>query len=884
MASIQTGIQLNDQFSAVINSIIGSVNLAVSAMENMNGAMSADVDTSELQGARDAISQTAAEWQQLHEEMQTPVTPAVSAPVAPAAVPGAMPVSAPVQWQTDGLEVFTGTAAERFQQEVQSINTMMDRLSATQDTIARQAYSTNLFPPEAFQNLNRMAVRVDMLRDRIRQIENNPVNMSTTTASAELEQLRIQMNQALDAQNDLNQAMQDMDVSAANEAYLRLSDTVSDTERYIRDNVDEQGRFNRAVSDGIGQADNLMNTIKGMVAAYVSVQTAGKILDVSDGLIQTTARLDMMNDGVQSTDELVKMVYASAQDARGSFDGMADVVARFGNNAKDAFDSSEEVVAFTNLIQKQMTIAGASTQEAANAQLQLSQALGSGVLRGDELNSIFEQAPNLIQNIADYLDVDIGQIREMASEGQLTADVVKAAIFDAAEEINAKFYDMPMTWAQVSQSMKNTALMAFQPVLQRINGIANSEGFQIFAERAINAMATLANIALNIFDMMAAGAGWVADNWSVISPVVYGIVTALGIYAAYLGVVKAAEMLSIAAKIVMCVASYAHAAATGAEVTATAAATAAQYGLNTALLACPVTWIIILVIALIAVIFAVCNAIAKTSDVATSGFGIMTGGINVVIQFFKNLGLSVANIAIGIWNALGVLCSNMMTAFQNAIGSVQSWFYDLLSTALTVIAGICEALNKLPFVEFDYSGITSAADNYAAKAAEAAGNKGDYESVSGAFNKGFSTFNTFQDGWVSDAFASGAAWGDGVAEKIGDFSLSDVFGQTDIPNTDDYAFGFSDAIADSGLGGGIEDIAGDTGSIKDALDVTQEDLRYLRDIAEQEAVNRFTMADVTINQTNNNNVSSGMDLDGVVTGLTDAVNEAVDSITEGVHV
>ena len=226
----------------------------------------------------------------------------------------------------------------------------------------------------------------------------------------------------------------------------------------------------------------------------------------------------------------------------------------------------------------------------------------------------------------------------------------------------------------------------------------------------------------------------------------------------------------------------------------------------------------------------------------------------------------------------------MMTAFQNAIGSVQSWFYDLLSTALTVIAGICEALNKLPFVEFDYSGITSAADNYAAKAAEAAGNKGDYESVSGAFNKGFSTFNTFQDGWVSDAFASGAAWGDGVAEKIGDFSLSDVFGQTDIPNTDDYAFGFSDAIADSGLGGGIEDIAGDTGSIKDALDVTQEDLRYLRDIAEQEAVNRFTMADVTINQTNNNNVSSGMDLDGVVTGLTDAVNEAVDSITEGVHV
>lgn len=868
MSSIQTGIQLNDQFSMVINSIISSVNLAVSAMEDMNGAMSADVNTSELQGARDVISQATAEWIQLKEEMQTPVSPAVSAPVT---------------WQTDGFEVFTGTAAERFQQEVQGINMMMDRLSATQDAIARQAYSTNLFPPEAFQDLNRMAVRVDILRDRIRQIENNPVNMGTAEASAELEQLRMQMDQALSAQNDLNQAMQDMDVSAANDAYLRLSDTVSNTERYIRDNVDEQGRFNQAISQGMHQADNLMNTIKGMVAAYVSIQTVGKILDVSDELTQTTARLEMMNDGVQSTDELVKMVYASAQDARGSFDGMADVVARFGNNAKDAFDSSEEVVAFTNLVQKQMTIAGASTQEAANAQLQLSQALGSGVLRGDELNSIFEQAPNLIQSIADYLEVDIGQIREIASEGQLTADVVKAAIFAAADDINAKFDAMPMTWGQIWQSMQNTALMAFQPVLQRINGIANSEGFQVFANRAIEALATLANIALNVFDLMAAGVGWVADNWSIISPVVYGIVTALGIYAAYLGVVKAAEMLSIAAKIIMCVASYAHAAATGAEASATAAATAAQYGLNTALLSCPITWIIILVIALIAVIFAVCNAIAKTSDIATSGFGIITGGINVVIQFFWNLMLAVANIAIGIWNALSALCSNMMTAFHNAISSVQSWFYDLLSTALTTIAGICEALNKLPFVEFDYSGITSAADAYASKAAEAAGNKDEYQSISDAFNKGMNTFDAFGDGWVSDAFASGAAWGDSVADKISNFSLSDIFGQTDLPNVDDYALGFSDAIAGSGLGGGIEDIAGDTGSIKDALDVTQEDLKYLRDIAEQEAVNRFTMADVTIHQTNHNTVSSGMDLDGVVTGLTDAVNEAVDSITEGVH-
>ena len=472
----------------------------------------------------------------------------------------------------------------------------------------------------------------------------------------------------------------------------------------------------------------------------------------------------------------------------------------------------------------------------------------------------------------------------MASEGELSADVVKAAIFASADEINAKFEQMPMTWGQIWQSMQNTALIAFQPVLQRLNDIANSQAFQTFVNGAIEAMATLANILLNIFDLVATVGGFIADNWSIISPIIYGVVTALAVYAGYLAVVKIAELLGAAAKIAMCVASYAHAAATGAEASATAAATAAQYGLNTALLSCPLTWIILLIIALIAIIFAVCNAIAKLTGIANSGFGVITGGINVVIQFFKNLGLTVANIALGIGNAIAALASNMMTAFHNAICSVQSWFYNLLSTALSVIAGICEALNKLPFVEFDYSGITSAADDYAAKAAEAAGNKEDYKSISDAFNDGFNTFDAFQDGWASDAFNAGAAWGDGVADAVSNFSLSDLFGSTDIPNVDDYTSGFSDAIASSGMGDNIGSIAGDTGAIKDAMDITQEELKYMRDIAEQEAINRYTTAEIKVDMSGmQNTVNSGDDIDGFMTKLTDSVNEAVDNMTEGVH-
>ncbi len=906
MSSIQTGIELNDQFSGVLNNIISSVNLAVSAMYDMQQSMNADIDTSSIEGARDEINQATAAIEAMNQAASRQTAPDIAPPVVdggnqepipvpvdpvlpdplvenpepirpeiqPNAPPDPEPVEIPVTWNTDGVDVFTGTGVERFQQEVQSANDMLNTLNTTQARISQTAQGMDILPDAAVQDMNTMQQRLSAIQQRIQQIENNPVNVGADNANAELEQLRMQLNQAIQEQNSLNQAMQNMDVSAANDAYLRLSQTVGNTERYIRDNVDEQGRFNQEISAGTQQANELTNTIKRAVAAYISIQSVGKALNISDELVQTTSRLNMMNDGVQTTAELVNMVYAAAQDARGSFSQMADVVARFGNNAKDAFSSSEEVVAFADLIQKQMTIAGASTQEAANAELQLSQALGSGVLRGDELNSIFEQAPNLIQNIADYLDVPIGKIREMAADGELSADVVKAAIFSAADDINSKFNEMPMTWGQIWQSMQNTALIAFQPVLQRLNDLANSEAFQTFIQGAIEAMATLANILLNVFEVAASVGAFIGDNWSIIAPIIYGVIAALGAYLAIMGIVNAITAISAAID------------ATKAAADALAAGqtflwTVQQYGLNAALAACPITWIIVLIIALIAIIFAVCNAIAKMTGIANSGFGVITGGVNVVIQFFKNLGLTVANIALGIGNAIAALASNMMTAFHNAICSVQSWFYNLLSTALSVIEGICSALNKLPFVEFDYSGISSAADDYAAKASEAAGNKEDYQSISDAFNEGFTTFDAFQDGWASDAFNAGAAWGDGIADKVSNFSLSDVFGQTDIPNVGDYTSGFNDAIANSGVGDSIGNIDDNTGKIKDSLDVTEEDLKYLRDIAEQESINRFTTAEVTINQTNNNNVSSDTDLDGFITALDDAMGEAIDEVTNG---
>ena len=541
MASIQTGIELQDNFTSVLYGIINAANMAVYTMDDMQSAMNADIDTSSIADARDEIEQTTAAVEEMNAALQSQMNQSVvntdaipptsnqigenqqpqMTPIQPNAPPE--PVTIPVQWESDGLEVFSTTGYERFQQEVQSANGMLNALNQTQASIEQTASGLDILPDAAIQDINSLGQRLQTVQQRMQQIENNPVNMNSDTANAELEQLRGQLNNLIQLQNNLNAAIESADVSDINAAYLNLSQNISTTERYIRDNTDEQGRFNQEIQEGVGQADSLMNTIKGAVAAYVSIQSVGKALNISDELVQTTSCLNMMNDGLQTTEELTNMVYAAAQDARGSFSDMANVVARFGNNAKDAFSSSAEVVAFADLVQKQMTIAGASTQEAGNAMLQLSQGLGSGVLRGDELNSIFEQAPNLIQNIADYLQVPIGKIREMASEGELTADIVKAAIFSATDEINANFEQMPMTWGQIWQSFKNTAMIAFRPVLNKINEIANSESFQNFVNTAIEWLSILAGVVLDVFDFMGSCASFVADNWSIISPIIWAI-------------------------------------------------------------------------------------------------------------------------------------------------------------------------------------------------------------------------------------------------------------------------------------------------------------------------------------------------------------------------
>ena len=583
--------------------------------------------------------------------------------------------------------------------------------------------------------------------------------------------------------------------------------------------------------------------------------------------------MNLLVDDGGSVEALEQKIMASAQRSRSVYFDTASAVAKLGLNAGNAFDGNmDQVIAFMEQVNKQFVIGGATAQEQSNAMIQLTQAMAAGALRGEELNSILDGAPGIARAIEKYMGIAEGSIKTVAQEGKVTAEVVKNAMFAMADETNAKFDSMPKTWAQIWAGMKNQALSMFAPILTKINQIANSTKFQQVTTALINGLAGVANVASSVLDILISIASVIVDNWSWIQPIIMGIVAAMLIYNGVMLVGNTIMAVQAAVKAI-------HTAMTTAWSVATFTATAAQQGLNAALLACPITWIILLIIAVIAAIYAACAAVAKFTGIANSGFGVICGGIMVVIAFFKNLGLSVANIALGIWNALGACASNIGTAFHNVISNVQGWFYNLLSTALTVVAGICEALNKLPFVEFDYSGITNKASEYAAKSAEAYGNVEEYKSVADAFNEGMSTFDTFQDGWAADAFASGAAWGDGVADKVSgmfDFSALDSMGADSLD-----AFNLGNDL--DSIYGNTGDIANNTAATADALDIAEEDLAYLRDIAEREAINRFTTAEIKVEQHNENHISKDADLDGIMDAWANDFAEKLEVSEEGVH-
>ena len=544
-------------------------------------------------------------------------------------------------------------------------------------------------------------------------------------------------------------------------------------------------------------ADNLMGTLMRIGAAVIGSQIVRGVVGMSDELTQTTARLNLMNDGLQSTIDLQEMIYQSALRSRGAYTDTAAAVSKMGLLAGDAFSSNEETIAFVEQLNKQFKIAGTSAEGQAAAMLQLTQAMGAGVLRGEELNSVFENAPTVIQAITDYLGVTTGELREMASEGQITADIVKNAMFAAADETNARVESIPMTWADVWTQATNMAIMALQPLLTGIN--------------------------------------WVANNLDIIAPIVLATGAAFAIFAI------AANWTNI------CTA-------------ATNGLAAAQKLLNTVMALNPVVLIIGSLIILIGVIFAVIAAMNKARNTTVSALGVITGAFAVAGAFIYN------NFYLPVWNLFADLCNFIGNVFNDPVAAIEILFLQLNQRVVGFVRDMVEKIesliNLIPGVEVNITGgLDSFYDSYSQKIQQIKDASGWQEFVQ---RKEAIDYNV--------AYTAGYNWGANLQSDI-----SDTLGiSTDIPDIT-----IPTAADPTSL---LSDIADNTDQIADDVEMSTEDLELLRDIAERQEINRYTTAEIKVEMINNNNISSELDIDGVVNLLEVKVHEAMVASAEGVHI
>lgn len=646
------------------------------------------------------------------------------------------------------------------------------------------------------------------LYDRITAPINNMLS-ALDNLCASFEQVESSMDGSFDS-SAINQARQSIEAAARQTAEL--------------------GNNHEDYNNQVRESTSLLNGLKGVIGTVLSVQAVKKVGALSDEYVQTTARLGLLVDTEEEVAALQEKIYASAQRSRGSYQDMASSVAKLGLLAGKAFTGTDEIIKFTETLNKNFIVGGASATEQASAMYQLTQAMGSGRLQGDEYRSIIENAPLLAKSIEEYM-VKVkgatGTMKEWASEGLLTADVIKAALFKSADDVEEKFNQMPMTWGQVWTGLMNKIYMASVPVLELIS--------------------------------------FMAQNWSVIEPIVAGLTLTIGLYTAALLVNKGVQLASNIAKTIGTISSIAHGAAITQEMIATTGMTKAQLAFNAALYASPLTWILLIIIAVIAAIYAVVAAINKVTGSTTSATGVIVGAIMTAVAFIWNLFLGLVDFVLGCINALinpWIKWANFFAnIFNDPVASIIHLFGDFADNILGVIETIAKGIDKVfgSNLAGAVQGWRSGLNDMVEDAANKYGN-GSYEKV--ANNLNLSSESLGLERWsYSDAYKTGYAWGEGIQDKVGGMFTGDDSVLEDIANT-----------------------AENTGDVADKLDVTNEDLKYLREIAERDVVNRFTTAEIKVDMTNNNNVSSNMDLDGIVSYLVVGVNEAMERAAEGVYV
>ena len=639
-------------------------------------------------------------------------------------------------------------------------------------------------------------------------------------ASANAVDVRL-LNQARAGLGEVNLAVREMEKN-----YRRAAQQEQQVTRNIRQSTQAEQQLNASIRGGNDALDDMVGKAKNLAATIGASVGLKKLIELSDQMTSTTARLNFIVDDGGSVEALEAKIMASAQRSRAAYLDTASAIASMGANAGAAFSSNDELIAFMEQVNKQFVIGGASAQGQAAAMLQLTQAMAAGALRGEELNSILENAPGIARAIEQYMGIAEGSIKSYAEKGAVSATVVKNALLSIADETNAKFNGMAMTWGQVWTQMGNIALKVTQPLLTAIN--------------------------------------WLANNLSVIGPIVLGLGTAFLVFQVAAHWTQIAAVATAAYHAVVNLLSIGFGVLTG----NTAAASAAVFTFNSALLASPITWIIMLIAVVIGLLYGVVAIINKVTGTSISATGLICGAVAVAGAIIANTAIGVLNAIIQyIWTIfvapfLGIVewilnvCNGGFNSFgdavANLIGQIIGWFLNLGKVVTTIIDAIF-GTNWTAGLESLQSSVTAWGKNENAITLDKNAPTIDYR---------------FEYG---DAWTAGNDFGKGIDAKIGGMFNTGGLGDTS-------GFDLGDIAAYTG------ETADNTGKTADALAVTEEQLEYLRDIAERDAINRFTTAEVKIDMTGmTNRIDGSADLDGVISQLTEGFTEALVTAAEGVH-
>nr|DAO32708.1 MAG TPA: tail tape measure [Caudoviricetes sp.]DAQ62818.1 MAG TPA: tail tape measure [Caudoviricetes sp.] len=654
------------------------------------------------------------------------------------------------------------------------------------------------------------------------------------------------------------------------QAGAQLNEIEKNIQKRIQDNVVEQNKFNTALSKGVDKANSLYGKIKSFIGLYAGIQTVRMGLDVSDNISQTTARLNMINDGKQTTDQLQQAIFQSAKNSRAGFLDTANVVSKLGLLAPQAFNSNMETVKFSELMAKSFKVGGASTSEQTSGMYQLTQAMASGKLQGDEFRSIMENAPLLAQAISKYTGKSIGDLKEMSKDGLITSDVIKNAVFAMSDEINTKFNSIPMTFGDVVTQIKSNAVNSFMGISSTMSSIFNSERFQGF----IDGVSSFINKAFVMINWLIKGISMVGtvlyEIWGPIQPI---LVTVLGLLTAYklvMGFIAVKTAIASGIATIYNLALLAKQTMLGAVSVALAQATAAQTGLNLAILTCPITWIIAGIALVIAAIYGVVAVFNKITGKAVSATGIIVGVFywmggmiyNIIAAAWNKLAqtfVSIYNLGVSIAEFFANVFKHPIRAVAHLFANFINFLIDKVKFLGSIIDTICgtNVVGRLETVQTaigDWVNEKVGGNEITLKRMDATQVMMDRVGLKDMYNKGY--------------------------EKGANFSLFGKNAETGIDTNTEFGNSTNPEVAKSN--DLLKNIDKNTKKAGDILDLSHDEISYLRDLAEREAINRFTTAEVKVDVGGiTQHVASALDLDDIVDYMTNKMEEGIAIAAEG---